>query len=42
MTEQTNLREQLFPDGQPSPEELIAGIAQYIRAQLGMDEPTDV
>lgn len=38
MQPENNLRDQLFPDGPPSPEELIAGIAKYIRAQLGMDE----
>lgn len=39
MTEPNNLREQLFPDGPPSPEEAIRTLALYIRQQLGLDEP---
>lgn len=34
------LREQLFPNGQPSPDEFIRVIAAYVREQLQYDEPT--
>lgn len=38
MAEPNNLRDELFPDGQPSPEDAIRTLAQFIREQLGMDE----
>ena len=33
MTEQQNLREELFPDGMPEPEDFIRALAEYILAQ---------
>lgn len=36
MEKENNLRDTLFPNGQPSPEELIGEIARYIRVQLGI------
>lgn len=33
MAEQQNLREELFPDGMPEPEEFIRALAAYILAQ---------
>lgn len=38
MSEPT-LRDELFPDGQPEPEELIRELVFYIRQQLGLEEP---
>lgn len=38
MAEDKNLRDELFPNGKPTPEEFIVTIAKYIREQLGMDE----
>lgn len=34
-----SLREQLFPDGQPTPDEFIRVVAAYIRGQLQNEEP---
>lgn len=33
-----NLREQLFPDGEPTPEEAIRTLVLYLREQFGMDD----
>lgn len=33
MDEQQNLREELFPDGMPEPEDFIRAIAAYVLAQ---------
>ena len=33
MTEQQSLRDELFPDGMPEPEEFIRALAAYILAQ---------
>ena len=38
MDEKKSLRDELFPDGPPSPEEFIITVAKYIREQLGMDD----
>ena len=33
-----NLKEQLFPNGVPSPEEFIRVVAAYVREQMGIAE----
>ena len=38
MDEKKSLRDELFPDGPPSPEEFIITVAKYIREQLGVDD----
>lgn len=37
MNEQNNLRDELFPDGIPEPEEFIRVLAEYVREQMGLN-----
>lgn len=42
MAEQTNsLRDELFPDGIPEPEEFIRTVAEYIIKQKQNSEPSE-
>ena len=36
-----NLKEQLFPNDVPSPEEFIRVVAAYVREQMGMAETVE-